>query len=521
MRCYYGCAVMTRLLRVGLFLLSVTIVLANESLPLHNAARSGDIESLQLHLKQGADPNRKDKGSNKFTALHVAVEHGQVEIARLLLDNGAKVNAQGENDWTALHVAAQHGQVEIAGLLLDNGAKINAWSTWNGLRAPLFVAVEQNQVDVVRLLLERGAKPNRELVFSGFLGITPGVIPLLAAIHHNGNAEIARLLIDHGGQLESRRSCPRCEEELARLEQLSNPPATASPITERRPLLKRGSKAARENINLVGMRDITGIINNFSMKEEVEIGRELTKGVDRSVKIIDDPMILEYVNRIGQNLAKNSDLKVPLQIKVVQDPSINAFALPGGFFYINSGLIVFARDEAELAGVMAHEIAHIAGRHGTRQISQMELIESTANALIEGFGGDNWGTVIAVNAARVALPLTFLSFSRTFENKADVLGMQYLYKTGYDPLAMVTFFERLTARATEGKGAIVRAFSSHPPSEKRATLLMKAIDELLPDRPTYAITSNEFEMIKAAITERYAGLPEDPEESAPPEIVKR
>ena len=540
--------------RAALFLLSLAVVLADDSFPLHDAARSGNAESVQLYLDQGADPNRKDKGPDRFTALHVATQHGQIEVARLLLDNRAKVNAPSAKKWTALHlaakygrveiarllldsrakvnartakdstalhIAAQYGQVEIARLLLDNSAKVQAWGEWYGLRTPLFVAVEQNQVDVARLLLERGAKPDRGVIFGANLGFgSYEIFPFYLAINRNRNVEMARLLIKYGGGPNSLKYCSNCEEEFAKLEQLSSPPPTANPITDRWPYVKPGSKAARENVNLIGMRDITGIINNYSTDEEIAIGRDLATQIDQEASIIDDPDIQEYVNRIGQKLATNSDLKMPLKIKVVQDQSINAFALPGGFFYVNSGLIQFCRDEAELAGVMAHEIAHIAGRHGTRQISQMELIEVTANALIEGLGGNNWGTVVAVNAARIALPLTFLSFSRTFERKADLLGVQYLYKTGYDPLAMINFFERLVARAKEGQGAIARAFSSHPPSQRRAVLLQEAIDNLLPDRPVYAITNSEFEAIKAAITERYGSKAEDPEETTTPELVR-
>ena len=292
-------------------------------------------------------------------------------------------------------------------------------------------------------------------------------------------------------------------------------------VSAAEPATKRKPKNALEDINRVGNRNVTGILNLFSLRQEMELGRKLSKEVNDHVRTIDDPVIREYVNRLGQNIGRNSDIKVPLEIRVVHDETVNAFALPGGFFYVNSGLIQFARDEAELAGVMAHEIAHIAGRHGTRQVSRAQLTSVTAQALLEGIGGYNWGTMVAVNAARVALPLTFLKFSRTFEKKADFLGMQYLYKTGYDPLAMVGFFERLSALEKRRKGAISAAFSSHPLSQKRVELLQKAIDELLPDQPSYALSGSEFAAIKARISELYGESSEDHEQPEKPRIVRR
>ena len=440
-----------------MFLLSVNAVLADGPLPLHNAATRGDLESVQLHLEQGANPNLKD--SRKFTPLHIAAQRGHVEITQLLLDNGANPNA--------------------------NKRPIRSG------RTPLHIAVEHNQAEVVRVLLKRGASANARAMY----GITEPRVPLEIAIR-NGNAVVARLLVDNGARTGFWH-CAGCKDQLERLEQETSTRATAEPTTKRKP------RNALEDINRVGNRDITGIINLFSLRQEIQVGRTFSNEVNKRIKTIDDPVIWEYVNRIGQNLARNSDVKVPLEIMVVHDETINAFALPGGFFYINSGLIQFARDEAELAGVMGHEIAHIAGRHSTRQISQAQLIATTSDALIQGFGGDNWGTLIAVNATNIALPLTFLKFSRTFEKKADFLGMQYLYKTGYDPLAMVAFFERLEARETERKGAITAAFSSHPLSQKRAMLLQKAIDELLPDQPAYAISGSEFGAIKTRISKLY------------------
>lgn len=266
--------------------------------------------------------------------------------------------------------------------------------------------------------------------------------------------------------------------------------------------VKRTPRNDRENIEKIGSRNVTGILNILSMKQEIQLGRQHARRINNRLRIVEDPVIAEYVNRLGQNIGRNSDVKVPLEIRVVEDPQINAFALPGGFFYVNTGLIEFARDESELAGVMGHEIAHIAGRHSTRQMSRNYLISMTAETLLRAYGGNNAETTVAIIAANVALPLTFLKFSRDFEKKADLLGLQYLYKAGYDPLGMVAFFERLSAEERSKRRPLPAFFRSHPLSAKRVKLVQKAIAELLPDRPAYETSNSEFHAVKARIAQR-------------------
>ena len=280
-------------------------------------------------------------------------------------------------------------------------------------------------------------------------------------------------------------------------------PAAGLQIGSAQSAAARKPRNALEDLDRVGKRNVTGLLNVFTLREEISLGRNYAQRINGGLRIVEDPLIAEYVNRLGQNIGRNSDVKVPLDIRVVHDRQINAFALPGGFFYVNTGLIRFARNEAELAGVMGHEIAHIAGRHATRQISRGVLVNATAEALLRTYGGNNLGTLIALNAANVALPLTFLKFSRTFEKKADFLGMQYLYKAGYDPPAMVSFFERLSAEDRSGRRSIPAFFRSHPLSAKRVKLVQKAIDELLPARPQYAVSNSEFEAVKARIAELF------------------
>src|SRR5882757_11475317 len=196
----------------------------------------------------------------------------------------------------------------------------------------------------------------------------------------------------------------------------------------------------KKNLDEIGNRDVGKGVNFYSLEKEIALGKGLAQDVERQAKIIDDPVIAEYVNRIGQNLVRNSDAKVPFTIKVLDSQDVNAFALPGGFFFVNSGLILKADNESELAGVMAHEIAHVAARHGTRQATRGTIINYASIPLIF-MGG--WTGYAIRQGAGLAIPLGFLTFSRGFESEADMLGLEYLYKTGYDPTAFVDFFEKI------------------------------------------------------------------------------
>ncbi len=259
---------------------------------------------------------------------------------------------------------------------------------------------------------------------------------------------------------------------------------------------KRDPKKPKEDVEAIGERDVGKGINFYSIEKEIAIGKQLAAEVEKTAKIVDDPVISEYVNRVGQNLVRNSDAQVPFTIKVIDSDEVNAFALPGGFFFVNTGLIKLAGSEAELAGVMAHEIAHVAARHGTRQATRGQVTNLATIPLIFLGGWTGYGIR---QAAGLAVPLTFLKFSRGFEKEADFLGVQYLYKSGYDPQAMIQFFERIKAQEKKKTGKIAAAFSSHPLTKKRIKLVQKEIDELLPDRPQYAVSSSEFDEVKAQL----------------------
>jgi beta-barrel assembly-enhancing protease len=254
----------------------------------------------------------------------------------------------------------------------------------------------------------------------------------------------------------------------------------------------------KQDVDAIGNRNMgkRGMGNWYSLEGEIRMGKQYAQQVEASVKLVQDPVVNEYVNRIGQNLVRNSDAQVPFTIKVIDADDVNAFALPGGFFYVNSGLILAADEEAELAGVMAHEIAHVAARHATRQMTRSQWANIGTIPLI--FVGGGIGYAIR-SAAGLGLPLTFLSFSRGFEAEADYLGLQYMYKTGYDPNAFISFFEKIQAKEKKKPGTLAKAFSTHPQTPDRITKSQEEIAKILPARQQYVVTTSEFDSVKARL----------------------
>ena len=273
------------------------------------------------------------------------------------------------------------------------------------------------------------------------------------------------------------------------------PAAQPSAQQQEQPKVKPGSK---DDVNAVGKREMggKGLGNWYSIEKEVSMGKQYAAMIESSVKMVSDPVVSEYVNRVGQNLVRNSDAKVPFTIKVIDSDEVNAFALPGGFFYVNSGLVLAADEEAELAGVMSHEIAHVAARHATRQMTRANLANLASIPLI--FVGGGIGYAVR-SAAGLALPLGFLRFSRGFEAEADFLGLQYMYKAGYDPQAYITFFEKIQSREKKKPGTLSKAFSTHPQTPDRISRSQQEIGRILPAREQYVVSTSEFDDVKTRL----------------------
>jgi hypothetical protein len=270
-----------------------------------------------------------------------------------------------------------------------------------------------------------------------------------------------------------------------------------SPGEDLNPHIKPGSE---EDVNAIGTRNIggRGLGNWYSTDWEIRVGKQYSMEIEKSAHLITDPVIVEYVNRIGQNLVKNSDAKVPFTIKVIDSDEINAMALPGGFFYVNSGLIMNCDEEAELAGVMAHEISHVVAHHAARQQTKMNYAEIGTIPLIIMTQG-SWTGYGIYEASQLAIPMTFLKFSRMDEAEADYLGVQYMYKAGYDPQSFITLFEKLDALEKHHPGALAKAFSDHPQTPDRIAASEDEIATILPPKPDYIVTTSEFDDVKARL----------------------
>jgi beta-barrel assembly-enhancing protease len=250
----------------------------------------------------------------------------------------------------------------------------------------------------------------------------------------------------------------------------------------------------------IGNRNVGKGINFYSIAQEIALGKQLAEEVRRQSKLVDDPIATEYVNRLGQNLVRNSDATIPFTFELVEGEQLNAFALPGGFVFVYTGLIEAAETEAELAGAMAHEIAHVTARHHTRQASRGKIADYATIPLIlmGGVAG-----VAARQGAGLAIPLTFLKFDRGFETEADMLGLQYMYKTGYDPTASIDLFERMLSLEKRKPGIIARVFDTHPMTGDRIVNAQKNIAEMLPNRPEFVVTTSEFNEVRERVKSSY------------------
>lgn len=263
------------------------------------------------------------------------------------------------------------------------------------------------------------------------------------------------------------------------------------------PHIKKGSE---DDVDAIGTRNIggRGMGNWYSTNWEIGTGKQYSMEIEKSAHLVTDPVVVEYVNRIGQNIVKNSDCKVPFTIKVIDSDEINAMALPGGFFYVNSGLIMAADEEAELAGVMAHETAHVCAHHAARQQTKLNYMQIGSIPLII-FTQGSWTGYGIYEASQLAIPITFLQFSRTDEAQADWLGLQYMYKAGYDPQAFIQFFEKIDALEKHKPGTLAKVFADHPQTPDRIAHSEEEIATIMPPRPDYVVTTSEFDDVKARL----------------------
>ena len=282
-------------------------------------------------------------------------------------------------------------------------------------------------------------------------------------------------------------------------------PSTAAPTTPGAPVPNEpaGTKVKHDgsidDVDAIGNRNVgcdRGVGNWYTLEKQIAIGKQASQQVETQSKIINDPVVSEYINRLGQNIVRNSDSQVPFTIKVIDSDDINAFALPGGFFYVNSGLILAADEEAELAGVMAHEIGHVAACHLAREVTRQQLVQFASIPLI--FVGGPVGYA-GYEAAGLAGGLGIYKFSRNFEAQADYLGVQYMYKAGYDPAAYVAFFEKVQAQEKKKPGTISKAFSTHPQTPDRIGKSQDEIAKILPPKQEYTVTTSEFAEVKSRL----------------------
>jgi beta-barrel assembly-enhancing protease len=288
-----------------------------------------------------------------------------------------------------------------------------------------------------------------------------------------------------------------CLTAISQSSDINNGPPT-DPVAPPSPAVVYHDHSIRD-IESIGERNIgcgRGIGNWYSLERQVSMGKDYSNQVEATSRLITDPQVTDYINQLGQNLVRNSDSLVPFTIKVLDSDDINAFALPGGFFYVDSGLILAADNEAELAGVMAHEIAHVAACHAARERTRGKLMNMASIPLMMIGGPIGYA---GYEALTIAMPISYLTFSRRFESEADYLGVQYMYKAGYDPEALTTFFEKVKAREKGKLGKVAKAFQTHPQTPERIARTQTEINTLLPPRDEYRVDTSEFQETKARL----------------------
>jgi predicted Zn-dependent protease len=264
----------------------------------------------------------------------------------------------------------------------------------------------------------------------------------------------------------------------------------------------------------IGTRDVGKCLNFYSLEKEMALGKQLAEEVTRQAKLNQDPLLGEFVNRVGQNLVRNSDAKVPFTFRVVDDETPNAFALPGGFVFVHTGLLKLASEEDEFAGALAHEIAHVAARHMTCRATKGQIAGiASIPAVILLPGG--MGGVAARQGISMGIPLAFLKFSRGDESEADFLGTQYLYAAGYDPTGAVSIFEKLMSLRKTQPGLAGRILADHPMDADRIDRTQKEIDRILPSKPEYVVNTSEYTDMRERLIAADARRKNEPNDRRP------
>jgi beta-barrel assembly-enhancing protease len=265
----------------------------------------------------------------------------------------------------------------------------------------------------------------------------------------------------------------------------------------------------------IGERKVSSGLNLYSLEKEIALGKQLSIEVQKQARIVDDPIVSEYLNRLGQNLVRNSDVTFPVSFTLIDADEINAFTLPGGFIFVNTGVFRLSDNEAELASVLAHELGHAAARHATRQASRDQMISlgTIPLSIMGGIPG-----LVARQAASLVAPMAFFHFSRAFETEADLLGIQYLWKSGYDPNASVDMFERVESTEKKQPGSVSKLFRTHPLTPDRIDQTQKNIAELLPGQKEYVINTSEYEAVRERLASLTAQRKEDPKEANRPTL---
>ena len=276
------------------------------------------------------------------------------------------------------------------------------------------------------------------------------------------------------------------------------------------PQTKRSKSDA--DINKIGHRNITRGPNFYSPEKEKELGKALSQEVERTSKLLDNLVMAEYIGRVAQNVAKNSDTRFPITVRVIDSDEVNAFTLPAGYLYVTRGLLFRLENEAELASVLARGIAHTALRTYTQEATKGELMQLSTNAAL--LSSDP-----RIGGIPLAIPLATLATQREAEIDADYFGVQYMYKTGYDPKCFADFVQRIWVSGSASGEKIPKVFGKYPPVDQRLASLKKEISEVLPPRSGAISSTPEFDAFKLRLPAQKP-KPERPELRKPTETTE-